>query len=202
MPAQTNANASLFSPYDIIALMPTTEAAFSYATLTHTLPSPLTAHIISIPLTLPRLPFRMKHTMVRTALRNGAVFEINYTGALGVEDIAGSSGGGGASAKRNWWAAATEVVRVTKGKGIILSSGALGEAELRAPKDVGNLCVHPFSLLFFSLTGAGIRTTFLGLAQNLAHDASSTTPKSLVLRARESHSRLWAFVADLDKRDS
>lgn len=30
----------------------------------------------------------------------------------------------------------------------------------------------------------GIRITFLGLAQNLAHDAATSTPKSLVLRAR------------------
>jgi hypothetical protein len=29
-----------------------------------------------------------------------------------------------------------------------------------------------------------IRITFLGLAQNLAHDAATSTPKSLVLRAR------------------
>jgi hypothetical protein len=29
-----------------------------------------------------------------------------------------------------------------------------------------------------------IRITFLGLAQNLAHDAATSTPKSIVLRAR------------------
>jgi hypothetical protein len=98
---QTGANASLFSAYDLIALVPTTEAAFSYAVLTHTLPSNLTAHIISIPLTLPRLPFRMKHTLVRSALRNGAVFEINYAGALGVDEDDAVTGGSSSANNAN-----------------------------------------------------------------------------------------------------
>jgi ribonuclease P/MRP protein subunit RPP1 len=69
----------------------------------------------------------MKHTMVRTASRNGAVFEIPYAGALD------------SSTKRNWWAAAREVVRVTKGKGLIVTGGGMDVADLRAPKDTGNL---------------------------------------------------------------
>ncbi|KAH9029377.1 PHP domain-like protein [Lactarius hengduanensis] len=150
----TNAHSNLFTPYDIIALAPTTEATFSLACLTHTQPSPLSAHIISVPLDVPRLPFRMKHTMVRTALRNGAVFEIPYASAL--DNIA----------KRNWWAAAREVVRVTKGKGLIVTGGGMDVADLRAPRDVGNL------------------VTFLGLAQDMAHNAATITPKSLVLRAQ------------------
>ena len=97
---QINANAALFTSYDLLALQPTTEASFSLACLTHTQPSPLTAHIISLPLTLPRLPFRMKHTMVRSALRNGAVFELMYAGVLGVDANVGG-GGGGDSVTRN-----------------------------------------------------------------------------------------------------
>ncbi|KAH9960612.1 RNase P subunit p30-domain-containing protein [Russula dissimulans] len=150
----TNAQSNLFSPYDIIALAPTTEGSFSLACLTHTQPSPLSAHVISVPLEAPRLPFRMKHTMVRTASRNGAVFEIPYAGALD------------SSTKRNWWAAAREVVRVTKGKGLIVTGGGMDVADLRAPKDTGNLL------------------RFLGLAQNLTLDAATTTAKSLVLRAQ------------------
>jgi len=149
----TNAHSNLFSSYDVIALAPTTETTFSLACLTHTQPSPLSAHIISVPLDVPRLPFRMKHTMVRTALRYGAVFEISYASALDN------------TAKRNWWAAAREVVRVTKGKGLIVTGGGADVADLRAPRDAGNLI------------------TFLGLAQDMAHDAATTTPKSLVLRA-------------------
>ena len=35
-----------------------------------------------------------------------------------------------------------------------------------------------------SLLIGSTRITFLGLAQNIAHDAATTTPRSLVLRAR------------------
>lgn len=115
--------------------MPTTHATFSLACLTHSMPSPLTAHIIALPLTLPRLPFHLKHTLVRTAIKNGAVFEISYVGALAGADAAES----GPAAKRNWWAAARELTRVTKGRGLIISGGVVAEADLRPPRDVGNL---------------------------------------------------------------
>ena len=142
---KTNGHATLFAPYDLLALAPTTAATFSLACLTHTQPTPLTTHILSLPLTLPRLPFNLKHTLVRTALNNGAVFEINYAGALGGgtegDGVAGGEGSG-AGAKRNWWAAAREVARVTKGKGVLVSGGVFNEADLRAPRDVANLCVH------------------------------------------------------------
>ncbi|CCM05297.1 uncharacterized protein FIBRA_07511 [Fibroporia radiculosa] len=163
----TNQNTALFASYDLLALLPTTLGTFSQACLTHTQPSPLTTHIIALPLTLPRLPFHLKHTLVRTALKNGAVFEIAYAGALGSEsDVSGGSGEGSASARRNWWAAAREVVRVTKGKGILVSGGVVNDADLRAPRDVANLI------------------TVLGLAQNIAHDASTKVPQSLILRAQ------------------
>ncbi|KAI1795129.1 PHP domain-like protein [Ganoderma leucocontextum] len=166
----TNGNSALFAPYDLLALVPTTATSFSLACLTHTQPTPLTTHIISLPLTLPRLPFNLKHTLIRTALKNGAVFEINYVGALGGEGDPGStipSGSeSGAGAKRNWWAAAREVARVTKGKGILVSGGVFNEADLRAPRDVANLI------------------TVLGVSQDVAHDASTKVAQSLVLRAQ------------------
>ncbi|KAI0339224.1 PHP domain-like protein [Trametopsis cervina] len=163
----TSGNLPILAPYDIIALIPTTATTFSQACLSYSGPSNMTAHIISLPLTLPRLPFNLKHTMVRTAIKNGAVFEIPYTGALGGDpDPAVSGTEGGTSAKRNWWAAAREVVRVTKGKGIVVTSAGRNVADLRAPRDVGNLI------------------TMLDLGQNEAHDACTKTPQSLVRRAQ------------------
>ena len=137
---QTTANTPLVSSYDILSLLPTTQNSFSMACLTHTLPSPLTTHIIALPLTAPRLPFRLKHTLIRTALKNGAVFELSYGGALGAEaDPSGGLGEGGTAAKRNWWANAREVVRVTKGKGVLVSGGIVNDADLRGARDVANL---------------------------------------------------------------
>ncbi|KAI9462578.1 RNase P subunit p30-domain-containing protein [Boletus coccyginus] len=165
----TSANASITNAYDLVALAPSTPATFSVACLTHSQPSPFTAHIIALPLTLPRLPFHLKHTLVRTAIKNGAVFEINYAGALGDPESSHASLGvsdTGLTAKRNWWAAAREVIRVTKGKGIVVSGGVIREGDYRGPKDVQNLII------------------LLGLAQDLAHNASAVTPKSLVLRAQ------------------
>ncbi|KAF8875768.1 hypothetical protein BD779DRAFT_1804513 [Infundibulicybe gibba] len=68
-----NANTQLFNGYDLIGLIPVNQATFSLACPTHSLPSPLIAHIITLPLTLPRLSLRLKHPLVRTALKNGAV---------------------------------------------------------------------------------------------------------------------------------
>lgn len=94
-------------------------------------------------MTLLRLPYHPKHTLIRTALKNGAAFEITYVGALGGEHdptlVDADAAENGPNAKRYWWASAREVVRVTKGKGIISSSGAVSEADFRAPRDVGNL---------------------------------------------------------------
>ncbi|KAF4609476.1 hypothetical protein D9613_012325 [Agrocybe pediades] len=164
-----NANASLFNGYDLIALVPTTHNTLSLACLTHSLPTPLTAHIISLPLTLPRLPYHLKHTLIRTAIKNGAVFEINYVGALGGESepalVEADAAENGPSAKRNWWASTRELVRVSKGKGLIISGGVVVDADFRAPRDVANLIA------------------VLGLAQDAANEASTKTPKSLVLRA-------------------
>ncbi|KAF8503221.1 PHP domain-like protein [Hysterangium stoloniferum] len=148
-------NAAILSNYDILSLRPTTTNSFSQACLTHSLPSQQTAHIISMPVTFPRLPFHLKHTQVRSALKNGSVFEIDYSGAVGAE-----------SERRNWWGGSRELVRVTKGKGILLSSGANDDRELRAPLDAANL------------------VTLLGIPQNLSRDAIALTPKSVVLRAQ------------------
>ncbi|KAF7298748.1 PHP domain-like protein [Mycena indigotica] len=165
----TLVNAHIFKPYDLIALMPTSQNTFSLACLTHTVASPVTAHIIAVPLTL-RMDFRMRHTLVRGALKNGVVFEISYVGALGGEHdaimVEAGAADKGVPAKRNWWTNGKEIIRITKGKGILVSGGVVAEADLRAPKDAANLI------------------TLLGVAQDVAQAASTKVPKALVLRAQ------------------
>lgn len=137
---QASTSSSIFSGYDIIALTPTTPGALSLACLTHSQPSALTAHVISLPMTLPRLPFHLKHTLIRTAIKNGAVFEMNYCGAFGSDPDTFETAS--AAIKRNWWASAREVIRVTRGKGLIVSGGITNEPDLRAPRDIINLWVY------------------------------------------------------------
>ena len=164
--------------------MPTTPGTLSVACLTHSQPSALTAHVISLPLTLPRLPFHLKHTLIRTAIKNGAVFEMNYSGAFGSDPDAFEAVG--IAIKRNWWAAAREVIRVTKGRGVIVSGGITDEPDLRAPRDITNLCVSPtFALVLALIRALENRITMLDLAQDAAHGTMSKVPQALVLRARE-----------------
>lgn len=181
---QASSSSMIFAGYDIIALTPTTPGTLSVACLTHSQPSALTAHVISLPLTLPRLPFHLKHTLIRTAIKNGVVFELNYSGAFGsdpdgLETVS-------TAIKRNWWAAAREVVRVTKGKGLIVSGGVTNEPDVRAPRDITNLCVNPIFAPDLALIRALENSiTMLNLAQDMAHATMSKEPQALVLRARE-----------------
>ncbi|KZW01406.1 PHP domain-like protein [Exidia glandulosa HHB12029] len=141
------ANLSLFEPYDILALRPLTPATFSSACIAHSLPSQLTAHIISIPLS-PRIPYPLKHTLVRTARKNGVVFELCGAGAVKGEE--------------GWWGSAREVVRVSKGRNVVLSGG--GEA--RAPRDWSNI------------------GSLIDLTREQAHDAVTSVARSVLIRAR------------------
>lgn len=127
---QTKNNEALLQTYDILSLLPTSLTTFSAACLTHSAPSTMTTHIIPLPLTLPRIPFFFKHTLVRMAIKNGAVFEVAYSPAVG---------GAGESERRNWWANVRELTRVTRGKGVIFSSGSNEVGDVRAPGDVVNM---------------------------------------------------------------
>lgn len=72
--AQTTANSALLSPYDIIAVLPTTATAFQKACLELSQPGVNQVAIISLPLhQAPKMPFYLKRSLVKTALRNGAV---------------------------------------------------------------------------------------------------------------------------------
>ncbi|KAG8936665.1 hypothetical protein FRC02_000123 [Tulasnella sp. 418] len=154
----TNNNSSALSTYDIISLRPSTAANLSSACLSHSVASPITAHIISLDLSSQsRLPFFLKRSLINTAIKNGAAFEICYGPAVAV--------GGDEINRRNWWANAREVVRATSGKGVLLSGGGEG-CEVRGPKDVINLA------------------TILGMKQDQALHAVTTLAKSVTIRAQ------------------
>lgn len=108
--------------YDLLAVRPGSEKAFQHACST------LNVDIISLDLSQ-RLPFYMKYPQVSLAMDRGLHFEICYSPAI--RDV---------TARRNVIANAQELVKMTKGKNIILSSEAHCDFELRPPEDVSNLC--------------------------------------------------------------
>ena len=69
-------------------------------------------------------------------------------------------------------------MRVTKGKGILVSGGVFNEADLRAPRDVANLCVSTsrafFRISYLVLIG-GVNLT--GSRCSASHKTSHMMPQ-------------------------
>lgn len=151
-------NATALQSYDLLAVRPTTEAAFQHACLTLSELKPFSIDIISLDFgAQPRLPFFLKRSTVNAALENGVQFEITYAQAVSAD---------GAKARRNLISGARDLLRVTNGKGVFFSSGATEALSLRAPYDVINL-------------GA-----IFGLNPSAARDAISNNCRSLLLRSQ------------------
>ncbi|GHJ86684.1 hypothetical protein NliqN6_3086 [Naganishia liquefaciens] len=189
-------NTAALSAYDIIAVIPTTVNSFSNACLKLTEPGPNQVSIISLPLHQShRMPFFAKRSLIKTALRNGAVFEIPYAQALGTSDPSLAR-----KYRQNFLTNAREVIRVvmavsggggrdgitgSRGKGgggIVFSSGVgvaggLAGVGMRSPADLINLAV------------------ILGMPSNQAKDAVAYTPKAVLLKAqaRKAHKGVTAI---------
>ncbi len=112
--------------YDILALRPTNERALLQACQS------LECDIISLDLST-RFPFYFKHKTCSLALQRGIRFEICYAAGVLASD-------GGAS-RRNLISNATQLIRATRGRGIIISSEAKNAMACRGPFDVVNLAV-------------------------------------------------------------
>mmetsp|Transcript_61 Transcript_61/g.142 ORF Transcript_61/g.142 Transcript_61/m.142 type:complete len:288 (-) Transcript_61:84-947(-) len=109
--------------------------------------------IVSIDLAQP-LPFRIQPAHVQSALKRGLVFEIVYSKLLRDSD----------ATRRNVFSNARALCRLTRGKGIVIGSGAATKLDLRAPSDVASIAT------FFDLKGP------------LARAALDQTPKQLLQR--------------------
>ncbi|KAI1384116.1 PHP domain-like protein [Hypoxylon trugodes] len=112
--------------YDLIAVRPTTEKAFQAACLTV---SATDVSLISLDLST-RLPFYLRPKPCMAAIARGLRFEICYGSVLG---------GGDARARANLAGNVAQLVRATRGRGLVVSSEAAGALALRAPADVVNL---------------------------------------------------------------
>ncbi|KAK3818386.1 MAG: ribonuclease P protein subunit p30-like protein [Benniella sp.] len=147
--------------YDIIAVQPTTEKLFLAACQT------LDVDIISLDMSA-RLPFNLKFSTVGSAVERGIYFELCYSGAI--RDT---------SARRNLISNAQDLIRVTRGKNIILTSQAMRAMELRGPYDIVNF------------------GTLLGLNQAVAKDCLSSHCRAVVMHA-ESRRNTTRTVISVD----
>ncbi|PKK53339.1 hypothetical protein CI102_2130 [Trichoderma harzianum] len=114
---------SLVSVYDLLAIRPLTEKAFQNACLTLDIP------IISLDMAQ-HFPFYFRPKPCMAAVSRGVRFEICYSQALLAADPRG---------RANFISNATNLIRATRGRGIIISSEAKSAFGLRAPADIVNL---------------------------------------------------------------
>lgn len=119
---QNHRLSSLNLSYDILALRPTDEKTLQLCCLS------LECDLISLDLTQ-RLPFLLKFKTVAAALQRGVRFEICYSPGIST----------GSDARRNLISGATQLIRASRSRGIVLSSDAKSALGLRGPWDVMNL---------------------------------------------------------------
>lgn len=120
--SQNHRISQLVSAYDVLAVRPTNEKAFQLCC------SSLDCDIISLDCSA-RMSYPIKFKTVAGALQRGVRFEICYANG-----ITGSN-----EARRNLINSAANLIRATRGRGIIVSSEARNALGLRAPHDVINL---------------------------------------------------------------
>ncbi|EXJ57042.1 ribonuclease P/MRP protein subunit RPP1 [Cladophialophora yegresii CBS 114405] len=123
--ATQNHRLTQFSPaYNLLALRPTTEKTLQLCCTS------LECDLISLDLSQ-RLTHSIKFKTVSSALQRGTRFEICYAPAIQAL--------GNSEARRNLISGATQLIRATRGRGIILSSEAKNALGVRGPHDVINL---------------------------------------------------------------
>ena len=125
-PAQNHRLNNISSVYDIVALRPTNEKCLQQACLS------FECDLISLDLST-RFPFYFKHKTLAVALERGIKIEICYG-----PGILNSDGG---TSRRNLISNATQLIRATRGRGIVLSSEAKRALACRGPADVINMAV-------------------------------------------------------------
>ncbi|KAK4692950.1 ribonuclease P/MRP protein subunit RPP1, partial [Lecanoromycetidae sp. Uapishka_2] len=125
-PSQNHRLKSLASAYDILALRPLNKKALEQCCYS------LECDLISLDLST-RFPFYFNQTTLGKALQRGIRFEVCYSSGIFNSD-------GGAS-RRNLISNATQMVRATRGRGLVISSEARRALACRGPADVINMGV-------------------------------------------------------------
>lgn len=154
--------AALAKEYDLLAVRPIDERTFQLAC------GSLECDIISLNLT-ERLPFHFSFKSLAGALKSGKRVEICYSQALL----------GDAQARRQLISNATQLIRASRGRGLLLCSEASnGPVGCRGPWDVINLA------------------TIWGLSQERGHEGMTTEARNTVVTARLKKTG-WRGVVDI-----
>lgn len=149
-PAQNHRLAGLTSAYDILALRPTNEKSLQLAC------SSLDCDLISLDLTT-RFDFHFKMKMLAQAIERGIKLEMCYSPGILAAD---------SHARRNLISNATQLIRATRGRGLVISSEASRPVGCRGPWDVINLAA------------------VWGLGQERGKEAVSKLARSVVVSAQ------------------
>ncbi|KAK9373885.1 RNase P subunit p30-domain-containing protein [Lipomyces chichibuensis] len=166
--AQSQALPSLTTKFDILAVRPTTEKLLLAACTS------LDIDLISLDLSQ-RLPFYLRHRTLGAAVARGIKIEICYSPTTRQADN---------NARRNLISNAAALFRATRGKGIIISSGATSALECRGPYDVANLA------------------TLWGFTQEKGKAAVAGDARAVVVHARmrrRSYKQVVEIVVDEDE---
>ena len=148
--------------YDIVSVQPKYEKLFQQIC------QAVECDVISFDMTS-RLPFYIKHPQVNSAIERGVSFEILYAPAIRDEGL-----------RKHTITNALELIRVCKGRNVVISSGAERTIELRGPYDLVNL-----GLLF-------------GLKPDQSKAAVSKNIRSLLYHA-EARNKTVKAVVSLEK---
>ncbi|KAI4376697.1 hypothetical protein MLD38_014431 [Melastoma candidum] len=116
-----NAGNHVVKSYDLVAVRPLSQAVFDVAC------EKAEVDIISIDFT-EKLSFRIKLPAVKAAIKRGVYFEITYSSLI--KDV---------HVRRQFISSAKILVEWTRGRNLIISSGASSVNHVRGPYDVANL---------------------------------------------------------------
>lgn len=139
----------LLSSWDVVAVEPADAEGLAAAIASGVV------DIFVLDMSAGRLPFTLRAADVDAALRSGGAFELKYAPAI--RD---------ASMRRAFFATAAALLRLTRGRGVVLSSAARDGLEIRGPRDAASIAA------------------IAGLSTEAAFDAMSATAAGVVARAQ------------------
>lgn len=148
--AQNHRINNLAQAYDVLAVRPIDEKTLQQACQS------LDCDIISMDMTQ-RLGFFFKFKMLSQAIERGIKFEICYSPGVMAKD---------SSARRNLIMNTTQLIRASRGRGLIISSEAKSAVGCRAPWDIINLAA------------------VWGLGQERGHEAVTKEARAAIVSAQ------------------